>query len=260
MKNKISFLVFCVFIFLLSAGCTRINPGADDKAQFVTPDGIIISGKYVPPKTSDKLTFILLHGLASAKGEWEGFEKKLEARGYGYFAYDLRGHAGSCKTNNSQEISISQFTTAGPGSQWERMVTDINSAIKYLRYKGIAKNKVGLIGASLGANVALVYASKNEFIPIAVLLSPGWNYAGIETNEAIKNYGARPIALGASPGDAYAYSTATQMTMVANQLKGNAYFFEGAQARHGVQLFDAQGVFESKLLDWLDKTVKEPEL
>ncbi|OGS19436.1 MAG: hypothetical protein A3J83_05425 [Elusimicrobia bacterium RIFOXYA2_FULL_40_6] len=253
MGKHFNLFVLAISCTLTLNACAKIEPGPDDKAQFIASDGMIIAGKYIPPKTSDKLTFILLHGLASSKDEWNSFETKLIERGYGYFAYDLRGHHGSSKNTSGQEVTINQIVGSGQISEIEKLVSDIDGAIKYLKHKGIKKDKVGIIGASVGANISLIYAAKHKFIPLIVLLSPGWNYIGLETSNAIQSYGARPLGLAASPGDQYAYDTATQMVLVGRQLKTDTAFFEGVQAQHGTQMLTDE--FDLKLLNWIDGNV-----
>ena len=255
MKKHFSLFVLIIAYTSIFSACAKVSPGPDDKAQFVAPDGMVIAGKYVPLK-KNKITFILLHGLASTKDEWNSFEQKLTERGYGYFAYDLRGHHGSNKNTKGQELTINQIVNSGNLAEIQKLVSDIDGAVKYLKSKGIKKNRVGLIGASVGANISMIYASEHKFIPVTVLLSPGWNYIGLEINPIIKEYGSRPLGVAASPGDKYAYDTATQLTLVARQLKTDAYFFEGAQAQHGTQMLVPGGDFENNILDWIDSTSK----
>ena len=245
-------VIFLSVLPLIS--CDKIDPSAEDKAKFLADSGAIITGKFVPPKSPDKLTFIMLHGLASSKEEWFVFADKLAGKGYGYFAFDLRGHGESTKDKNGNEISYKTFFDIGPDSEWRKMVKDLDYAVKYLKHKGIAKERIGLIGASLGANVIFVYAAKNKFVPVTVLLSPGVKYAGIASGEAAHNYGIRPIAIAASPKDQYAYESSGYLFETAARQNKNAAFFEGKNAQHGVQMFDS--IFENKIIGWIDKIKK----
>lgn len=133
MKYKIiGFVLFSIFILTC---CSKINPVAEDKSMFVSSDGVIMVGKFVPPVDSSKFTFVMLHGLASSKNEWFGFAEKLAKKGYGYFAYDLKGHGESCKDVDGKEVNFKYFSQTGTGSKWESMITDLDKAIKYLRQK-----------------------------------------------------------------------------------------------------------------------------
>lgn len=215
---------------------------------FRTSDGVIISGLYSPPAGLNTRTFILLHGLGSNQDEWQGFARELVQQGYGFLSYDARGHGKSTSMADGRQISYETFGPGAPNSQWSRMVTDLGSAVMYLaNEKKLRTNKIGIIGASLGANVALVYASSNEQVPVVVLLSPGLNYAGVGTLDAVQAFHKRPIALAASPGDTYAYQS-TQL--LSQQVADNrrAGFLEASKG-HGVNMFD--GKFDKTLLRWL---------
>ena len=71
------------------------------------------------------------------------------------------------------------------------------SAIERTGYPGVV-----IVGASIGANIALVSPSGNSFVKGVCLLSPGDNYWGIKTGTAASQYGDRPAMLCAAKGDA----------------------------------------------------------
>ncbi|OGS45090.1 MAG: hypothetical protein A2539_05835 [Elusimicrobia bacterium RIFOXYD2_FULL_34_15] len=249
---KIILLLYFTFLTITFFSCkNRITTQAEDKARFIASNGLIYFGKFVPPKSSDKLTFIMLHGLGSSKDEWFPFANKLAEKGYGYFTYDLRGHNESSKDKNGTEVSYKSFFNIGAGSQWELMVDDMNYAVKYLKHKGIKKENIGIIGASVGANIALIYASRHKFIKKVVLLSPGLQYAGLYTADSMKNYNSRQILIAASPGDKYAYDSSAYLAEIAKEQKDEVVFLTGGDSKHGVQMFD--GKFENEIIDWIEK-------
>lgn len=258
MREKYILILF-ILISILFSGCEKIQPGPEDRAEFTATDGVILVGKFVPPmmggtpKTLDKLTFIMMHGLASTKGEWFSFADKLAKEGYGYFAFDLRGHGESTKNKNGGTIDYKYFGQPGPGSKWELMITDVDSAVKYITSKkGIPKNRIALMGASVGANVALIYSAKHKFIPLVVLLSPGWEYIGLNIESSIKEYGHKPLLIAASPGDEYAYKSSIIMEQIANKYGTTVKFLSGKEKQHGVQMFTP--AFEDLLISWLKNT------
>ena len=63
----------------------------------------------------------------------------------------------------------------------------MESSLLYLEKQGIDLEKIGIIGASIGANLAIEYLFKKIFIKTAILLSPGLDYRGIKTIEIAKN-------------------------------------------------------------------------
>jgi len=257
--NKMTIHKFFIGIlcsaFCLFSACAKTLPGSEPQAKIITKDNVILVGKFAPPKNPAKFTFILLHGLASDKGEWYGFADKLSRRGYGYLAIDMRGHGESNKTTDGADVDIKYFGPPGPGSEWSKMVEDADAMVKYLVGKrGIKKGTIALAGASIGANISLIYSANHKFVPFVVLLSPGLKYIELFTAKAMKEYGKRPVAIAASPGDKYAYESSERLITIAKENGAAVAFFDGIEARHGVQMFD--GKFEDKILDWIDSNHK----
>ena len=95
--------------------------------------------------------------------------------------------------------------------------------------------------------VALVYASEHVSVPALILLSPGMQYAGIESASAYKTYRGRPVFIAASPGDLYAYSSVRQLADLAPSSVQTVIEGPGG---HGVQMFKDEA-FTKKLLEWM---------
>src|SRR5262249_7096568 len=137
-------------------------------------DGVKFVAHYHPARRSGAFTWILLHGLGSVKEEWEPFANKLVMEGNGAFLYDARGHHESNQLSNGRTIDYKDWHNAGPGTPWSEMPGDLESAISLLEKQyHVSEKQIALGGASLGANVALVVASKHPEVPALVLLSPG---------------------------------------------------------------------------------------
>jgi len=250
----LAFIITIAAMFFACGAPVKFPPPAEGRAAFEVSGGAVLIGKFVPPATQDKLTFIMLHGLASAKEEWLGFAAQMEKEGYGYFLVDLRGHGESTKDKSGREVSYKYFLQPAPDSEWSKMPDDLAAAVKFLKKKkGLPENKIGLIGASLGANVCLIYAAKNKNIPLTILLSPGWEYAGLTTGEGAKNYGKRPVLIASSPLDKYAYESSGVIFDTAKRGGAETAFIPGEGARHGVQMFDGPSgkTFSKKLIDWI---------
>ena len=247
MKTKITlFLLLLTLSFPLSVSAEMFA----QKTEFKTKDGVVISANFKKPQ-NNKTTFILLHGLGSSKNEWQLFADKLQKHGYGYFAYDARGHGASNFYANKTPIDYKSFGYGGDGSNWSKMTSDLECAINYLiNDLSIKSSKIGVIGASLGANVALNYAANNKSLQQVVLLSPGLDYAGVKTEQTIESFSKRAIFIAASPGDIYAYNSSQILYSKIKQNK-NAVFQNGSGRLHGVQMFT--GYFDEQLLAWIDK-------
>ena len=246
MKNKIfiSFLLLLMFGIFISVSAETLGI----KAEFQTKDGVLINAIFQKPQ-NNKTTFILLHGLGSSKSEWQSFAIKLQQHGFGFFAYDARGHGESNFYVNKTPIDYRAFGYGGEGSNWSKMTSDLECALDYLKSKSIKPSKIGIIGASLGANVALNFVANNKAIQQLVLLSPGLDYMGVKTEQPIESFNKRSIFIAASPGDTYAYNSSQILFSKIKQNK-HAIFQNGHARLHGVQMFT--GNFDEQLLAWIE--------
>ena len=62
--------------------------------------------------------------------------------------------------------------------------------------------RIGIVGASYGSSLAIIYASDHKFIGAVALLSPGLNYFGnMPTRPAVEEYGDFDLFIVAAKGD-----------------------------------------------------------
>ncbi|MCX5782205.1 MAG: alpha/beta fold hydrolase [Elusimicrobia bacterium] len=242
-------LVFFQFLFLASG----INAQAGlttEKISFYTRDGLKIVGVYKPPKENNGEVFVLLHGLGSNKEEWNYFETILAESGYGFLAYDARGHGESSTKKDGTIIDYKNFGKPTPKSQWGKMIVDLANVVNYLiTEKKISRKNIGLIGASIGANISLIYGSSYNHVGTLVLLSPGLEYIGFDTLDYINAYKKGKIAICASPQDEYSYKSS--LILYKKIMKNKQALLIEGESGHGVKLFD--GEFDNLLMEWMKK-------
>ena len=137
-----------------------------EKVTLKTEDGLDIVGLYyLGPSSKGTL---LLHMMPATKESWEEFAVKLQAEGYQVLAIDLRGHGES----SGGPEGFRNFSDV----DHQKSMFDIDAGIEFLEKKGAARNNLVLIGASIGANLALWSLTENKEIKMPVLLSPGLDY------------------------------------------------------------------------------------
>ncbi len=106
-----------------------------------------------------------------------------------------------------------------------------------------------MVGASVGANLALVGGSNEESIKTVVLLSPGLNYAGVETEPALSSFGDRPLLIVAS--QEYTYSADSSVVLEEAAIgESQLILYDGAG--HGTNMFEAEPDLSVQIIDWLD--------
>lgn len=220
-----------------------------EKVVFKNRENLRLSAFYHAPERNNPVV-ILLHGLASAKEEWLSFGQFINQKGWGWLAYDARGHGDSSLTRGTDggANGYKYFSAPGRGSEWERMIDDVGAAVQFLeKDKGVKRSRLVLMGASLGANVALNYAALTRFEGKVVLLSPGLNYQEIKVEEAVRKIPLKNLLLLAHSGDVYAFSSCT---LIKDALPAVS-FWSDVKPGHGVQMLDPQ--LATRLTDWLNE-------
>jgi pimeloyl-ACP methyl ester carboxylesterase len=180
--------------------------------------------------------------LSRNRSDWKPFEKKLNELGYRIYAIDLRGHGESVKMGE-EVLDFKKLRK----EMYQKMTLDVKGAVNTL-----GREKVLLIGASIGGNVALNYAATDERVKGVVLLSAGLDYRGVKTEEAMKKYGDRPVLIVASEEDKYAYQSAKKLYEIAQGEKELKIYQD---AGHGTRIFDKEEGLEELITTWLEKAV-----
>jgi pimeloyl-ACP methyl ester carboxylesterase len=126
---------------------TAQDLGADyEEVEFETSDGLTIRGWYIPSKNGAAVA--VMHGSSGARIRPLLHIQMLQANGYGVLAYDTRGHGESDGTTNA----------LGWGAEKDAM-----AALEFLEAReDVGPGRVGLLGLSMGAEIALEMATKSD--------------------------------------------------------------------------------------------------
>ncbi|UCF27615.1 MAG: alpha/beta fold hydrolase, partial [Chloroflexota bacterium] len=141
------------------------------REELENPDGLVLVGTLYAPVDSEPPWpgVILLHMLWSDRTVWEDYAHELAGNGIAVFALDMRGHG-----------------ETGGEVNWDLAEEDIQFVWENLADRpDIDANRTGILGASIGANMALISGENEPQIRTVVLLSPGLSYAGVETSDAM---------------------------------------------------------------------------
>ncbi|MBI5220579.1 MAG: alpha/beta fold hydrolase [Candidatus Liptonbacteria bacterium] len=145
--------------------------------DFNTEDGKRIVADYYPGATSRGA--LLVHMMPRTRESWKYLAYQLQARGYHALAIDLHGHGAS---------------TGGPDTyrsfsdrEHQESLLDLQAGVKYLAAQGVSSEDLIVIGASIGANLALWLLVDQPRVRQAVLLSAGLEYKGIKARELVRD-------------------------------------------------------------------------
>lgn len=193
---------------------------------------VILSGAFYPPAEGPAPAVLLLHQVGGQKEDWAPFATRLQAAGYAVLALDLRGHGES-----------------GGETEWAAMADDVARAWEVMAAQPeVDAERTAVVGASLGANLALVAGAGLPLVRAVVLLSPGLDYRGVRTEEAMLAYGDRAVLIAASQDDTYAYSSAQTLDQLAQGDHALALY---AEAGHGIEMLQHQPDLNDLILGWL---------
>ena len=201
---------------------------------FSGADGLELIGTFYPAGgTQPAPTVILLHMLNSNRTVWAEFSAELNANGYNALALDMRGHG---ETGGAKDWTLARAD--------HLMVMN-----ELMSYPEIDARRVAVIGGSIGSNMALILGKDMPTNVMTVaLLSPGLDYRGVTTEDAIGAYGNRPILIVASSEDAYSADSSRQLADLA--FNGELIMYDGAG--HGTNMFAGEPELAQTLLDWLN--------
>jgi alpha-beta hydrolase superfamily lysophospholipase len=183
---------------LLTAAATLVH-ARPQRVSFRTDDGVTIAATWYEPSNRPAPAVVLVHMLQRSKRDWEGMAGRLASAGIGALAIDLRGHGES------------PYAQPGEPAKYADMVQDVRAARRFLAmHSDVVPSRIGVAGASIGANLAALAAADGVFASVA-LLSPSLDYRGLRIEAAVRKYGSRPMLLVSSDDDPYARRSALDL-------------------------------------------------
>ncbi len=217
---------FLIILLLFIAGCgsAEVQEMGHKNVEITTEDGIKIAGDLYE---GGEKGIILLHIYTATKRTWEDFARELQKKGYSVLAIDFRGHGMS-------ELTYKDFTE----KDFNNMIYDVRAAKEFL---GKGKNLV--MGASIGANIALKFANE---VDGAVLLSPSFNYKGIKTEDDATGI-TKPVLIIVSEEDRQSVGDSKSLSEFIRKSKLEVYSGKG----HGTNMLDAET--KKLILEWLQE-------
>lgn len=234
---------------LSGVACERelpLKPGTAE-VEFDSTDGFVLKATLYPVKTEKPAGLILVHMLGSSGSAWEAFAARAQSRGYLCIAPDLAGHGGS-EIRNGVRRRYSSFTR----DEWLARTGDIASAKARLIQEGADPDRIGIVGASIGANLALLESVRGGGIHSLVLLSPGLDYKGVQTRDVIMGADDTPVLLISSEGDSYSASSCRTLK---NAATGFCELRVYPGSAHGTDILDSSESAVAQIFQWFETTL-----
>jgi dienelactone hydrolase len=216
--------------------------GAEQRVSIRTEDGVTLAATWYEPSPRPGPAVILVHMLNRSRKEWDAVAQRLASEGIGALAFDLRGHGES---------------TAGPPpaagqSEYASMVQDVRAVRRYLAQRtDVQQSRVGVIGASIGANLAALEASADSSVASLALLSASVDYRGLRITEAVRKV-KRPMLFVAGDDDPYASRSARELQKEGSGVREVLIL---KQVGHGTVMLSRDPSLTGTLVDWFRRTL-----
>ncbi len=214
-------------------------PSAPKDVTLRTEDGVAIAATYYLAKGDG---VILLHMLGSDRSVWSSFAKQLQDAGFAVIALDFRGHGES-------DLDWRDFASPS-GITYENdflgMVLDVKAAKKYLNGEGTFAKVI--IGASIGANIATLYAETDSRVEDLVLLSSSMNYRGVAL-PAGPLFTGNVLMVAGSEDKVASEATTTYGRRIRGEHK--TILYPGSD--HGTELLQRQPELADRIISWIDR-------
>ena len=221
-------------------------PGAATSRVVIirTDDGVALGATFYETSRHPAPAVILLHMLTRSRDDWQSFANRLADAGVHALAIDFRGHG------------VSPIGPPGPdgGPDWPRLVLDVQAAGAYLATRPdlVRATSIGILGASVGANAAILEAAGDSSIASLALLSAGLDYRGLRTSGAMQKYGARPALFVAASNDPYALRSMRDLAAIGGGIRDTHTLDD---AGHGTTMLSRDPELARTLVDWFQRTL-----
>ncbi len=137
--------------FIIPRG--KPNPDAED-VRFPSVDGLMLAGCYIPARSPRR--GVIVFGLEFGSNRWaaEPYCSALLDAGYDVFAYEPRNQGDS---ERDESYAPLQWVT-------DRDLADGRAALKYVKSRDNAPEKLGVFGVSKGGSVLFALAAEDSAI------------------------------------------------------------------------------------------------
>jgi dienelactone hydrolase len=227
--------VICLALLTLAAAYPaaqlRLFGNRDGRrVTFRAGDGVTLNAVYYEPARRPGPGIVLVPMQRRTHTDWDAAASQLADAGFAVLAFDFRG-----------------------GEDIAPLAMDVRGAKSFLRERPeVIPDGMGMAGASLGANLALVDAADDPAVMSLALLSPGLDYKGVRTEGAMKRYGGRSVLLIGSTKDPYAARSIKELMTIG---PGTREVRLTDAVAHGTVMLSRDPSLIGVLVDWFKRTL-----
>jgi len=214
--------------------------------EYESEDGVHVVATFAAPEgVENPPVVVLLHQFLGSRSQWRQLIGPLVEAGYAVLAPDLRafGESTRCRVNGRDERCALEDV--------DDLLKDVPAALSYLKdEQDVDTERMAVIGASLGGNVAYVASGAFPEVDTAVSISPNANTRGgalLGTN--VPGFEPRSVLFMADETESTDAETLAENVAAPVEVK----VYEGERL-HGVELLkNPQALLD--ILGWLEETL-----
>lgn len=245
-----SLLFLLALLALLAPPVARA--ASPEAVAFDTSDGFALKADLWRSTDAKAPVAILLHQFNRDRTSFAPLVPALLDRGFTVLALDQRGQGESLRqrtAHGERTLRVQQVARGEVGPVVEAGTRDVAAALAFLGARGIATDRLALVGSSYGCTVSLLATQTEKNVRAVALLSPGSDYFGVDVLPAAKHFSGTLLVIAAeddpvtvSPGSARAIAAAHE---------GPEELLVYPSGGHGVALLAAHPELAPKLADFL---------
>jgi pimeloyl-ACP methyl ester carboxylesterase len=235
----------CAAVGVLAFCCALpVWAGPVTVVTFHAKDGVPITASFYQPSRRPAPCVILVHMLSRSRDDWQALATRLADAGIAALALDLRGHGAS---------GADPRPDAGTAADMSADLLDVQAARSFLASRpDLGVTNIGILGASVGANLAAAAAAADPTVRSIALLSPGLEYRRVYAEAALRKYGERPALMISSQEDGYSTRSVRRLQKAGTGVR-EARLVNGAG--HGTMMLSREPDLVSVILEWFQRTL-----
>ncbi|MGB7341566.1 MAG: alpha/beta fold hydrolase [Phototrophicaceae bacterium] len=231
--RRLALILIMMLLLVFVATAQEDVPVFETVELDAADDLTLVADYYLPPVmvTDDAPAVILLHMLGGRRGDYDPLIPALLDAGFVVLNVDLRGHGAT-----------------GGAQDWDLALDDTQLWFDWLGEQEIV-SQVGIIGASIGSNVALLACDNDTDCVTTVALSPGIDYRGVMPADALIN-GLNALLIASHNDRASATAVRSFFSEATGYVSTRLYLGNA----HGTRLFANQlESVSDAIVAWLDE-------
>ncbi len=220
-----------------------------------TADGLTMHGWFTPSPDAGAPLVVLLPMMGKTHESFEvlihgiyvtaasATERKVQIPNF--LSLDLRGHGASI----ARDKDSLNFQTM-PDAEFKKFPSDVKTIVDRLladKSLRVDRNNIVIVGASIGANTAIMTAPLLQGVTRVAMLSPGLDYHSLKPADDMKNFKGKTY-ICASEEDNYAAESSQDLSAMSS-VRPVLHIYQGTN--HGTNIILKSKTALKQLSDWL---------